>query len=158
MPDFDELDRTVREAIKAGRIGQPVFVRCVASVAPDGDAVGTAAQIIRATSEWIGSPVRRLYAVESPAPRQNSVSVEFADGAAALVNTTTAAAAGPTIDLIVLGNHGALYHETLAEINREGAAANAAAPGAAADSALRVALDKSLRSGQPQVLPAKEAP
>ncbi len=155
MNYFDQLRRSVLETIKAGRVGQPVFVRfLVASDANRETQTPLLARLVQTAGEWLGAPPRRLYATVSPLPAGASVSVRFENGATALVSTATPGHAGPTIDVIVLGNHGAVYHDGFA------VAAESAATvvDGHEDPALRAAIEATMRSMKPHVLPGKEAP
>jgi predicted dehydrogenase len=97
VPTLSDLDRAVRATVAAGRIGQPVFVRC--------HLVGLSG-LSRArdvAAGWIGSRPVREHALDS------AVAVQFANGASAVVSES-AHGHLPGIDLIVLGTRGGISH------------------------------------------------
>jgi hypothetical protein len=148
MSHFDELDRTVQEAIQSGRIGQPVFVRLLAALnAADADPEATLLPLAAFAANWIGAAVERVYAVRSTGQNQASVLLEFRSGAAGVVSTLTAGAGGPVLDVLLLGNHGAIYHEGLALGEFTGPV-----PLVAVGPALGAAIVQSVRSGKPQAV------
>src|SRR5207249_830207 len=111
--DFNQLNRAVQQAIQAKQIGVPVFVRCIANVETGKtERLDVLRALVSAVQSWIGDSIDQIYAVESS--KQTTLSLLFQGGATALVVTMTAVPAAPTADVIVVGNHGAIYHEGLA--------------------------------------------
>jgi hypothetical protein len=93
-------------------------------------------------------PLERVHAAGTPKGGQVSLMLEFRGGATALVGW--AAGASPaTLDLTVLGNHGALYHDAGGARLWEGAALD---PPPAADKELLALLERALRSGAPEMV------
>jgi predicted dehydrogenase len=97
VPTLSDLDRAVRATLAAGRIGQPVFVRC--------HLVGLSG-LSRArdlAAGWIDSRPVREHTLAS------AVALQFANGASAVVDES-ARGQVPGIDLMVLGTRGGIYH------------------------------------------------
>ena len=158
MGSLDQLNRSVLDAIHSGRIGQPVFVRCIASSAT-GRQAGLAILLDLAASarQLVGSSIHRLYASESPDREQMTLTVQFQGGATALISTVSAGPSGPVLDVLVLGNHGAIYcdrYDSMAD--RE--TLDAPPPDPARDPALRRAIEAAIQSGKPQTVRAEDQP
>jgi hypothetical protein len=151
------LQHAVQAALDAGHVGVPVFVRCVAQTAPDRDALPQALyEALAVAGSWLGAPARRVYVQESGAEATHghpageiTATVEYAGGQSALVSASPTPADGvPRIDLMLLGNTGALYHDgsalSPAQVVALGAPSRElpALPGA-----LRNALEQSLLTG-----------
>lgn len=113
-PTFDpaELSKTVHTVVKSKRIGKPVFVRLTVQ-GPDRDArlIRTLAIMIEMASSWIGQPLDRLYAIGNAASGQVCLTLQFHGGATALLSYAQGQTLGDGIDLLVLGNHGAIHHD-----------------------------------------------
>jgi len=109
MSKSKDLDTAVLDAIKAGQIGRPVFVRCMVGV-PEGreDQVKMFIDMVMHVQGWIGEAIERLYAVGTWGPGL-SICVQFRNGGTAIIAGNSGRAWNA--DLIVLGNHGAIYHD-----------------------------------------------
>jgi predicted dehydrogenase len=106
------LGQSVQQIINEGRIGSPVFVRCVAHVAPERAQLSACLnEVIATTTTWMGAPVERMYALGSADAGQLTAVLQFERGQTALVSVGVAPNADPTIDLMVLGNRGAAYYQ-----------------------------------------------
>lgn len=147
MTTFTDLDRAVQQTLTGGRIGSPVFVRCLVQ-SPDASdtALPTLVRAAASLRGWLGQPIVRVYAVGSPADGQLSLTLEFRGGGTALVSWSHGPPRGDGVDLMVLGSRGALYHDAGAAELWDAAAAFA--PGT--DAGLRSAIEQSLRSGKPE--------
>lgn len=141
-----ELHRAVEGAVAAKHIGTPVFVRYLFQTANDADAVPRLTNAVAAVRGWIAQPIDRVYALRTDAG-QVSLTLTFSGGATALVSFAHGQPHGSGIDVMVLGNHGALYHE--AESDPPGTEA-ASGPKEQPDPAVRDAIERSLRSGKPE--------
>src|SRR5207248_11037585 len=90
---------TVQTALKARRIGTPVFARIVAHTVEDHGRVepllGTA---LEAAAAWMGEKVVRVAALGSVASGQISVLASFARGQAALVSAGTRGTSPPLVE------------------------------------------------------------
>jgi hypothetical protein len=107
------LYQSVKSALDAGHVGVPLFVRCVAHVAPDRVGLTEALrQVAAVAGAWLGAPARRVYVQGSAEAGQITASVQYTRGESALVSVNPVRADGaPRVDLMLLGNTGALYHE-----------------------------------------------
>jgi hypothetical protein len=120
------LQQAVQAALDARHVGVPVFVRWVAQTAGDGDELTEAlGEAVAIASSWLGAAVRSVYVqgrgrrpggrpIGSPASAgQITATVQYAGGQSALVSVSPTPAEGaPRLDLMLLGNTGALYHES----------------------------------------------
>src|SRR5262245_31186636 len=112
MPPLADLHSAVRAALAGKRLGKPVFVRYLLHGSEKPEAVvRRLAQLAGVVRGWIGQPPERVYAVGSPADGQVSLTLQFREGAMALVCFARGRSAGPGADVMVFGNHGALYHD-----------------------------------------------
>lgn len=120
MNTLDELDRAVRTAIATKRLGQPVFVRYL--LLGREEAVAIASRLAVAVSnirDWMGNALRRMQAIGALESGQVSLTLQFKNGGTALVSfardhggdplVAQLVAQAPRVDLMVLGNHGAIY-------------------------------------------------
>ena len=143
-----DLHRTVQTTLTSKRLGTPVFVRYLFH-AP-GDAAATMARLTRIVAkvrEWLGQPLERIHAQGSVATRHIALTLECRGGAAAVITWIGTTPRGPGIDLTVLGNHGALYHD-LGDANAwEAATFDEQTP---VDAPLSAWIDRALRSGRPE--------
>ena len=157
MSHFDQLDKTVRDAINSGRIGQPVFVRLTVTVQPAGaDTWAVLSALVPAVQEWIGVPIQRLYAVETSPRHHAALALQFQGGPIALLSSVSPAPAGPGLDVLILGNRGGLYHDGLMCGAPQGVGLTA--PPQRKDDPIRKAIETALRTGRPQALPPEGKP
>src|SRR5262249_40064451 len=106
------LHRAVQATITSKRLGRPVFVRYTIQGLNKPEAVPPRlAQATTAVQEWLGQPLARIYAVGTAASGQVALTLSFRDGATALVSFAHGQPRGDGIDVMVLGNHGAVYHD-----------------------------------------------
>jgi len=139
---IDELHRAVQTVLADHRLGQPVFVRYhIWGPGPPEEAVVRLAAVVRS---WLGQDLSCLFAVAAADRTHLTVTLQGSQGGTALVSGSSASEAH--VDLMVLGNHGALYQEDSA-VRWEGAAEPA-------DAVLREAVAQALRSDTPVRLDA----
>jgi len=147
MNAFAELHHAVQAAIASKRLGKPVFVRYLLSGSDKATVVSRLARIAAVVRGWLGQTLDSIHAVGSAASGQVSLTLRFREGGSALVSVSRSQRLGDGVDLLVLGNHGALYHDA-------GHAALGFEPAALPDDplepALVAAIDKALRSGKPE--------
>src|SRR5262245_14236437 len=140
-----DLHRAVQTTLSSKRLGTPVFARYLLQTPDKPAAVANRlAQIAAVVRDWLGQPVERIYALGSTKNGQVTLTVEFRDAAAALISWSSGRGA---VDLTLIGNHGALYHD--------GGAANLWDDGLTAlddkpDANLLVWIERALRSGRPE--------
>jgi hypothetical protein len=143
-----ELHRAVQSTLGSKRLGVPVFVRYQlcnqerAQVVPD-----RLAQIAGTVRGWLGQEIERVYALGSVKAGQVTLSLEFRGGATALVSWARSQAQGGGVDLMILGNRGAIYHDAgTSALWDEPAAPPADAP----DRVLLALVQRALRTGRPE--------
>ena len=106
------LYQTVKEILSTGRIGTPVFVRCVVQIgAGDGHLIDPLARMLMITGLWLEATPFRIYAQSRYGLMQITASVQYTGGQTAIVSVSAAPGVSPRVDLMVLGNKGALYQD-----------------------------------------------
>lgn len=109
---WEELASAVARIVRSKRIGVPVFVRLTETIAAENDAEAPLAALLTLTRKWIPQPMARLYSIGSSSSGQSSLAVLFDDGASALLSVSRASGDRDGLDLMILGNHGAIYHDS----------------------------------------------
>jgi hypothetical protein len=143
-----DLHRAVQTTLASKRLGTPVFVRYLFHAAGKGPAaLGRLARIVAMVREWLGQPLERIHGQGGIAQRHIDLTLECRGGATALVSWIGTTPRGPGVDLTVLGNHGALYHD-LGDGHPWDDATFDDQP--AADDALIAWIERALRSGRPE--------
>lgn len=150
---WDDLVGAVNKVIQSKRVGRPVFVRLTQSQTASSEAIGALASLLSAARWWIGQPLTRLYAVGGAAGGPVSLTAIFADGASALLSVAAAPAAGDGLDVMVLGNHGVIYHDA-----GQGPLWESAARGQRGDRKDEALVQKALRSAKPVTVRDGERP
>jgi hypothetical protein len=151
--DTDELSAAVEGVLAAGRIGQPVFVRFTLHGPDEGDAIlDRLVRMVQAVRRWLGQALDRLLAVGSLERGQVALTLQFREGATALVSFARGRGHGDGIDLMLLGNRG-----TISSGPGTGPPWDSAptAGKGKSDARLRAAVRRALRSGRPE--PCAEA-
>ena len=147
MPDLSELHLAVRKTLASNRLGQPVFVRYLWQSPEKIAVVPRLALMTAEVRDWLGQTLDKVYAVGTVASGQVSLTLQFRGGASALVSVARGQPHGDGVDLLVLGNHGALYHDA-------GHAVLGAEPdpylSEVPDPALVAVIRRALRSGKPE--------
>ena len=143
----------MQSTIASKRIGKVVFVRYVLQGTPLPEpALLKLAAAVAAVGNWIGSSLDKLYGMRGDGG-QISLTLQFRDGATALVNFVHGPPRGNGVDLLVLGNHGAIYHDAgTASLWDEEKLTVEDNP----RSAILTAIERALRSGKLEAL-GKEA-
>jgi hypothetical protein len=141
-----DLHQAIRTTLASRRLGRPVFVRYLLSISAEPDTLlPTLARLATLVRYWLEQPMKRVYALGPVESGQLSVTLHFEDGATALVGLIPNSSLAGSADLLVLGNHGALYHDA-----SNGEFWELEPPGEpAADLSLQAAIEQSLRSGKP---------
>ena len=107
------------------------------------------AYLITTVRQWMGQDLSRLYALGSVKSGQVALTLEFHQAATALVNWASSPAQGDGVDLMVIGNQGALYHDGgTAELWDE----PATLPPAPADKNLVNLITQALQTNRPVVV------
>ena len=111
--DLEELRKTVRQTIKAGRLGTPGYLRCVA-LAPGPDQLdATLAELESLGQEWFGGPPVRKHRMGEGSGVFLTEMLKWPGGQGATLTVSAAPSRGsPELDLILVGSRGTLYHES----------------------------------------------
>lgn len=111
MTTFADVQRTVQAAIASKRLGKPVFVRLTWQGLDKPEAmVARLARSVAIVQQWLGQSLEQVYALGA-ADGQVALTLRFREGATALVSFARGQPRGAGLDLMVLGNHGAIYHD-----------------------------------------------
>lgn len=106
------LREAVLQKISSGHLGEPVFARLVLAVSADhGHLLPAAGEGVALAGEVLRAQVQRVYAGGSVKSGHLAVQVELEAGRTALVTVAMLRHELPRVDLLVIGNHGTLYHE-----------------------------------------------
>ena len=113
MTYFSRLSKTLSDEISSGRVGTPVFARLVMAILQDhgsllpalGEGVVFIEQILRA-------PVKSLFASGAVELGHVSVQLHCAGSRTALVSQAGPPPGRPRVDLLLVGNHGTVRHES----------------------------------------------
>jgi hypothetical protein len=156
MTALADLHRSVQAVLTGNRLGSPVFVRYHLQSADKASAVPRRlAQVLAVVTGWLGRPIERVYAQGAPRSGQVSVLLEMRNGATAVISWAAGAVQGAGVDITVLGNHGALYHDVgTGQLWDEAAMALTDAP----DPAHLEWIERALRSGRPETAERRPAP
>lgn len=146
------LYETVKEILNTGRVGVPVFMRCVAQIAPESGHIGyVLVRMLTMACSWLEASPLKVYAQSRNNSRQITVTTQYAGGQTSIVSVDAVPSVSTRVDLMLLGNKGALYHD-----------GEALSPGFDITAEplpvpewLTDAVERSLRSGKPAVI--KEA-
>jgi len=107
------LYETVKEILDTGRIGVPVFLRCSAQIeSGNGHVEDVLMRILAMTCSWMDTVPLRLYAQNGNKSNQLTVTVHYIGGQTGIVSVNAAPGAKDSLDLMLLGNKGALYHDS----------------------------------------------
>ncbi len=113
MTTISDLHRTVEQTIATKRLGTPVFVRYLLHSHDKASVIPTRlACIAEAIRNWLNKQkLDRIYAIGSAASGHMTLTLEFDKGGTAQVSWVSGRGRGEGVDLMVIGNHGAIYHD-----------------------------------------------
>lgn len=150
MTTLANLHRSVQSTIASKRLGTPVFVRYQLYSQDRGPAVtARLARLVGIVQGWLNQPLERIYAVGNVKSGQVTLTVECRRGATALVSWARSRAEGDGVDLMLIGNHGVLYHDGgLSELWDEPAEPLTDAP----NKEMVNLVQRALRSGRPEAV------
>jgi hypothetical protein len=107
-----DLQRAVEETLANGRIGRVVFVRySLHGLDPRRRLIDGVAALAGAATRWVGGQVELIIAVGSEKAGQLSATLVFGSGESAAVTCGRAPGPGSGMDLMIVGNRGAVYHD-----------------------------------------------
>ncbi|MCE2395062.1 hypothetical protein J4G02_10795 [Candidatus Poribacteria bacterium] len=111
---IQSLQQSVQSVIDEGRIGSPVFLRCIVHAPIEAvDTVGGIAALTAIANSWMPDPPEQLYALDNADKTQITAMVKYAGGQSALLSVNRLPVDGEvTVDLRLVGNNGIIYHET----------------------------------------------
>jgi hypothetical protein len=146
MTYLADLHRTVEATLASQRLGRPVFVRYhwFGPESPD-EMPARLTQLTALVGAWLDQDLDRLQANAAADLTHVALTVQFQAGATALIAVTQVPASDARVDLMILSNRGALYHEE----NGIGLGVETdALAWRPADALLRDRITRALRSGQ----------
>ncbi len=147
MSSLADLHRAVHSTLASKRLGKAVFVRYLLQRQDKPEAVlsrlALATAVVR---DWLGQPLARVYAIGSIEAGQVSLTLQFRDGATALVSYVRGQSRDIGVDLMLLGNHGAIHYDGETTDPPDEAQQVPERP----DPVILAAIQKALRSGQPE--------
>ena len=108
------LQQPVQSVIADGRIGSPVFLRCMIQAQIEGtNIVKGMAALTALANTWMPSPLEQIYAFGSADATQATVTVQYAGGQTAILSVNRIPDhQEAAVDLILIGSKGVVYHET----------------------------------------------
>ncbi|HUG90850.1 MAG TPA: hypothetical protein VML55_08460 [Planctomycetaceae bacterium] len=108
---LDDLARALDGAVAAGRIGTPVALRVHAVLPAGGDLVAALAALMRRLAEPLFGPPGRLTARRDADERQLHALASYPSGPTVLVTLAATRSRDPSLELLVVGNHGVIRLE-----------------------------------------------
>ncbi len=110
-----DLHRTVMATLASKRLGKPVFIRLLVHAvarAKQTDGPGGLEPWVRIVGDWLGQATHSVYHLPSrPAGLgHETLTLVFRDGATAVVTLTDVSPGREGVDLMLVGNQGAIYH------------------------------------------------
>ena len=111
---MQSLQQAVQSVINEGRIGSPVFLRCMLQIPLEKENIAPAtAALVELANIWIPSPPEQIYVQESADAIQTTAMIQYLGGQTAIVSVNSIPPETEiSVDLILTGNKGAIYHET----------------------------------------------
>ena len=111
---MQSLQQSVKSVIEHGRIGSPVFLRLmVQHPSADENIVQATAALVALANTWMPSPPEQIYVQASADTIQSTAMIQYTGGQTAnlSVNRISPDREG-SVDLILIGNKGVIYHDT----------------------------------------------
>ena len=111
---MQSLQQSVQAVVNEGRIGSPVFLRCLLQLPIESDeVVQSVGALATLANTWMPSPPEQLYVQSSTDSVQSTAMIQYEGGQTAnlSINRIPAEQAG-SVDLILVGNKGVIYHQT----------------------------------------------
>jgi predicted dehydrogenase len=150
MSSLADLHRAVEAALASKRLGQPVFVRYLwHGFDKPNEVAPRLAVLVDTVRRWLGQTPERIYATGGLTTGQVSLTLEFREGGTAMVGWTSSRDRGNGVDLMILGNRGAMYHDAGSAELLDEQLTPAAGP---ALGELQTVIEQALRSGKPEAV------
>ena len=109
---LDELQLAVRQAIDDGSLGAPRFARFVAYSPLSGLTAITANRLAAISEGWFGKPCAKRSTRRDPTGVSVTELLKWPNGQGAIIVVSSSPpSTGASIDLMLLGSRGVLYHE-----------------------------------------------
>ena len=109
---MQQLHQIIEEIIDTGRVGVPVFVRCAAQLPPAKENMyDVLARVLTMAVSWLKASPLRVYVQIGDNLRKITATVQCTGGQTAVVSVNATPDATPQVDIMMLGNKGALYHD-----------------------------------------------
>ena len=111
---MQSLQQSVQSVINEGRIGSPVFLRCMLQIPIKGESIAQVTAALAALANtWMPSSPEQIYVQKSADAIQSTAMIQYSGGQTATVSVNCIPPDTETsVDLILIGNKGAIYHET----------------------------------------------
>lgn len=111
---IQSLQQSVQSVIDEGRIGSPVFLRCIVHAPVEAAAtVNGIAALTEIANNWMPDPPEQIYTLGNTDSTQITAMVKYTGGQSALLSVNRSPAdAQVFVDLRLVGNNGIAYHET----------------------------------------------
>ena len=111
---INSLQQSVQSVIDEGRIGSPVFLRCIVHAPSEAAApVNGIAALTEIANNWMPDPPEQIYTLSNTDKTQITAMVKYTGGQSALLSVNRLPADGEVfVDLRLVGNNGIIYHET----------------------------------------------
>jgi len=108
------LQQSVQSVINGGRIGSPVFLRCMVQISINRENIVQATAALAALANtWMPSSPEQIYVQKSADAIQSTAMIQYSGGQTATVSVNCIPPDTEiSVDLILIGNKGAIYHET----------------------------------------------
>ena len=110
---MQSLQQSIQAVVNEGRIGSPVFLRCLLQLPLESDEViPSVAAVATLANTWIPSSPEQLYVQSSPDAVQSTAMIQYEGGQTANLSINRI----PTeqeasVTLILIGNKGVIYHQ-----------------------------------------------
>ncbi len=158
MITLADLNRAVQSVLSSKRLGQPVFVRLsVQRFEDDRPAFDRLVQLTGVVAGWLG---QRLHAVHALAVEPGSVNLtlQFSTGGSAIISYVRTRPIGDGVDLLLLGNQGAVYRDWFAGDSPGNADGFFLPDDPPAGTRLREAIQRALKSGRVEPVGEERTP
>ena len=110
-PDhLERLRGVVQQAIDEGSLGAPRYLRCVAAVPAEGGLEDAAGGLGDLASAWFGSEPSQRYTLGGSGAVYVTEMRQWPLGQGAIITVSRSQSAS-TLDLMLVGSRGTLYHE-----------------------------------------------
>ncbi|MCS6852329.1 MAG: hypothetical protein NZ700_14285 [Gemmataceae bacterium] len=148
MTSWADFDRAVQAILASQRVGRPVFARLtIQGLRATEELLPRLAFLVGQVRDWFRQTLSTVYATGSVERGQLSLTLQFADGATAQLSLGLGQLRGDGVDLMLLGNHGAIYHDAgTAQLWDEPLTMDYAVT----EPALQELIERALQTGRPQ--------